>query len=75
MRSIKNLHNLVSMYVETWATRAGIETRNDDGAFTVELALLIGALTVGATAAGVVIMSKMTTATNSIPDVQAPVAP
>lgn len=57
-----------SLLIEVGLTRIGIQVRNDRGAMSTEAAVLTGVLVAIAVAAGVILIAKMTSNAEAIPD-------
>ncbi len=56
------------LVIEIGLTRLGIEVRNEEGAMSTEAAVLTGVLVAIAVAAGVILIAKMTSNAEAIPD-------
>jgi len=61
-------HTLVEYQLTVW----GIDTRDDTGALSTEAAVVTGVLVALAVAAGVILMAKMRSNANAIPDTVSP---
>lgn len=60
------------LLIETALTRAGIEVRDERGAMSTEAAVLTGVLVAIAVAAGLILLAKMRSNAEAIPDNVAP---
>jgi Flp pilus assembly pilin Flp len=56
------------LMIEIGLTRLGIEVRDEQGAMSTEAAVLTGVLVAIAVAAGVILIAKMTSNAEAIPD-------
>jgi Flp pilus assembly pilin Flp len=56
------------LMIEIGLTRLGIEVRDEKGAMSTEAAVLTGVLVAIAVAAGVILIAKMTSNAEAIPD-------
>lgn len=60
------------LLIETTLTRAGLGVRDEEGAMSTEAAVLTGVLVAIAVAAGVILLAKMKSNAEAIPDNVAP---
>lgn len=67
--------DLFRMLIEVGLTRAGIRVRDERGALSTEAAILTGVLVAIAVAAGVILLAKMQSNAEAIPDNVAPPTP
>lgn len=73
METLKATYDFLHFAVEYNLTRAGIDVRDERGAVSTEMAVVIAALVAIAVAAGAIFMAKAQSNANNIPDtVQAP---
>ncbi len=73
METLKATYDFLHFAVEYNLTRAGIDARDERGAVSTEMAVVIAALVAIAVAAGAIFMAKAQSNANNIPDtVQAP---
>ncbi len=73
METLKASYDFLHFAVEYNLTRAGIDVRDERGAVSTEMAVVIAALVAIAVAAGAIFMAKAQSNANNIPDtVQAP---
>ena len=73
MNTIRSTYDFLHFAVEYNLTRAGVDVRDERGAVSTEMAVVIAALVAVAVAAGVIFMAKAQSNANNIPDtVQAP---
>ena len=63
------------LVIEIGLTRLGIEVRNEEGAMSTEAAVLTGVLVAIAVAAGIILIAKMTSNAEAIPDNVSPPTP
>jgi hypothetical protein len=63
------------LLIEVGLTRLGITVRNDKGVMSTEAAVLTGVLVAIAVAAGVILIAKMRSNAEAIPDNVAPPTP
>lgn len=70
MSLIHHLRFLVELQLNLF----GVETRDDRGAVSTEMAIAIGVFVAIAAAAGIIFMSKATSNANNIPDTVPPPA-
>jgi len=73
MNAIRSYIEFIHLGIEYNLNRAGVETRDDEGAVSTEMAVVIAAMVAVAVAAGAIFIAKARTNANNIPDtVQAP---
>ena len=73
METLKATYDFLHFAVEYNLTRVGIDVRDERGAVSTEMAVVIAALVAIAVAAGAIFMAKAQSNANNIPDtVQAP---
>ncbi|MCZ7532603.1 MAG: hypothetical protein M5U23_04230 [Acidimicrobiia bacterium] len=60
------------LLIEVGLTRIGVQVRDEQGAMSTEAAVLTGVLVAIAVAAGVILIAKMTSNAEAIPDNVAP---
>ncbi len=73
METLKATYHFLHFAVEYNLTRAGIDIRDERGAVSTEMAVVIAALVAIAVAAGAIFMAKAQSNANNIPDtVQGP---
>ena len=60
------------LLIEVGLTRIGVQVRDDQGAMSTEAAVLTGVLVAIAVAAGLILIAKMTSNAEAIPDNVAP---
>ena len=63
------------LLIEVGLTRLGVQTRDEKGAMSTEAAVLTGVLVAMAVAAGVILIAKMRTNAEAIPDNVSPPTP
>jgi hypothetical protein len=68
METLKDTYDFLHFAVEYNLTRAGIEVRDERGAVSTEMAVVIAALVAIAVAAGAIFMAKAQSNANNIPD-------
>lgn len=56
------------LLIEVGLTRIGVQVRDEQGAMSTEAAVLTGVLVAMAVAAGVILIAKMTSIAEAIPD-------
>lgn len=73
MDTIRSTYDFLHLAVEYNLTRAGVQVRDERGAVSTEMAIVIAALVAIAVTAGIIFMGKAQSNANNIPDtVQAP---
>ena len=68
METLKDTYDFLHFAVEYNLTRAGIDVRDERGAVSTEMAVVIAALVAIAVAAGAIFMAKAQSNANNIPD-------
>ena len=68
METLKATYDFLHFAVEYNLTRAGIAVRDERGAVSTEMAVVIAALVAIAVAAGAIFMAKAQSNANNIPD-------
>ena len=68
METLKATYDFLHFAVEYNLTRAGIDVRDERGAVSTEMAVVIAALVAIAVAAGAIFMAKAQSNANNIPD-------
>ncbi len=68
MDQLRHYYDWMHFAVEFNLNRAGIDTRDERGAVSTEMALVIAAMVAIAVAAGVIFMAKARSNANNIPD-------
>ena len=68
MDTIRSTYDFLRFAVEYNLTRAGVDVRDERGAVSTEMAVVIAALVAIAVAAGVIFMAKAQSNANNIPD-------
>ncbi len=73
MKALNSYIDFMHMVVEYNMNRAGIDVRDERGAVSTEMAVVMAAMVAIAVAAGAIFIAKATSNANNIPDtVQAP---
>lgn len=68
MDTLSNYWNHWNMLVELQLNLLGIDTRDDEGAISTEMAVATGVLVAVAAAAGIIFIAKARSNANNIPD-------
>lgn len=68
MDTIRSTYDFLRFAVEYNLTRVGVDVRDERGAVSTEMAVVIAALVAIAVAAGVIFMAKAQSNANNIPD-------
>ena len=68
METLKATYDFLHFAVEYNLTRAGIDVRDERGAVSTEMAVVIAAMVAIAVAAGVIFLAKAQSNANNIPD-------
>ena len=68
MDTIGSTYDFLRFAVEYNLTRAGVEVRDERGAVSTEMAIVIAAMVAIAVAAGIIFMGKAQSNANNIPD-------
>lgn len=68
MNQLRNYYDWVHFVVEYGFQRVGVDTRDERGAVSTEMAVVIAAMVAIAVAAGVIFLAKAQSNANNIPD-------
>ena len=68
MQAIQNYYDFMHLAVEYNLNRAGVHTRDERGAVSTEMAVVMAAMVSVAVALGVIFIAKARTNANNIPD-------
>ena len=68
MDAIRSTYDFLHLAVEYNLTRLGVDVRDERGAISTEMAVVMAALVAVAVAAGVIFMAKAQSNANNIPD-------
>ncbi len=68
MRTVTNIYDHLHLLVEVQLNAFGLQTRDDRGAVSTEMAVVIAALVAIAVAAGAIFIAKARSNANNIPD-------
>ena len=60
------------LFIEVGLDRLGLEVRDEEGAMSTEMAVITGVLVAIAVAAGIILMAKMRSNAEAIPDTVTP---
>ena len=68
MNLLRTYVDLMHVAVELTLNRVGLDTRDERGAISTEMAVVMGAMVAIAVAVGVILMAKAQSNANNIPD-------
>lgn len=68
MNLLRTYVDLMHVAVELTLNRVGVDTRDERGAISTEMAVVMGAMVAIAVAVGVILMAKAQSNANNIPD-------
>ena len=68
MQAIRNTYDYFHMLVELQLNYMGVDTRDEEGAVSTEMAVVIAAMVAIAVAAAVIFIAKARSNANNIPD-------
>ena len=68
MNKIRAIYDHLHTQVEVQLNMVGIDTRDEEGAVSTEMAVVVAAMVAIAVAAGVIFMAKARSNANAIPD-------